>query len=330
MPVKKLPKHVEVLANRAAIRHATKSEEEIIQEINPQATDAVLNYLKQLKHTLKPYARLRFENQIYCIFGLAWLDFFRFHGFTNQYQQTVCEAIHLALNCKQPTDKRIEKHLSSEPLIIFTSKEVFPSYDIFQSINKEIENISLNRHTKYQYIEKINEVKLGNIFKFLHFAQREDSKLFFEEQINELDDLISFLKHPSSIAKSKTLFNTYVQMSQSHISQAEMQFWGMTELELAQYKCHSIEKVEKLIAPITFTESIKDCIKLTKSNEKGLASILYSLFQIITPNCFPTKEELETIKPHLTLNSNDWAQHKLRSIQRIIDIDYLIGKNTSK
>jgi hypothetical protein len=330
MPVKKLPKHIEVLENRAAAKHANKSEKEIIQETFPQMTDEVFSFLEQSNQTLRPYTNLKLENQIYCIFGLAWLQYFRVHGFTNEHQQTFCAAIQLALSCKQPTDKRIEKYLDSEPLKFVTTKEVFPSYDIYQSINKEIEKISLNLHTKYHYIERINEVKLGNIFKLLHLAQRMDVKSFVGDQIKELDELISFLKNPRSHLKSNSLINYYIQISQSHLSQAEMQFWGMTELELAQYKCHSVEKIERLIAPRTFTDSIKDCIKFTKPNEKGVASILYSLFQIISPNCFPTKEELETIKPDLTLNSNDWAQHKLRSIQRIIDIDYLIGKDTSK
>lgn len=328
MPVKKLPKQIEVLENRAAARHANKSEMEIIQEAFPQMTNEIFSFLEQSKQTLLPYTNLKLENQIYCILGLAWLQYFKEYGFTNQYQQTVCEAIQSALSCKQPTDNRIEKHLATEPLKIFTTKEVFPNYDIYQSINRKIEEISLNRHAKYQYISKIDDIKLGNIFKFLHLAQTCDIKTFLDEQINELDDLITFLKRPSTHTKSKTLTNIYNQISQSHISTAEKLFWGMNELEMAQYKCHSLQEINTLFAPKAFTENIKDCIQLSKPNKKGVASILYSLFQIISPNNFPTKEELENDIPDLTLNSNDWAKYKLRSINRIVDIDFLVGENS--
>jgi hypothetical protein len=193
----------------------------------------------------------------------------------------------------------------------------------FSLIDEHLESIEQRISTISDYfIESIDKIALGNFFKGLLF---EGILNLIPQachcEIKNRNLVKDSLVNPNGITSAPLIAEQIAYYKQIAIPEHQLDFFDMNEIELIDLKNHIDKEVVDIDMYKEFSNRIKECFKFRSNNIKGLATILYDLYQIVSPQEFKSKEELEKVHENttVTVDSKYWAKYKVRQVSKKID-----------
>jgi len=189
----------------------------------------------------------------------------------------------------------------------------------------ELEN--LIRTNDSCFLEYFDKIEVGNFFKVKYFSLDE---LFFKVVDTTLKNnklLKESILKPNGVTSAPIIAEQIKEYKELMLSESEMDFFDMNEKELLEIKNEIFKEIADIDFYNTQSNYVKELFRFRFKNRNGFVSIMYDLFQIIKPNEFKSKKEVELLKEDTStiVDSKYWTKHKGREVSKKLDVEMILS-----
>lgn len=254
------------------------SESDILRKVIPENNDIAVNLFSKLIIR----EDLTIEQQVIHLYGHLIIEYIASRNdLTNDcYERKLHDELtQLLIKEKIPQQDFNEKMSPYRDLFLhlfkFDLMNLFAP--VFPRINEYISGINTQLETKYPFIERIDSVMLGNIFKFLHLTCHGFQPEIFDNQIKNLTVLAEYLATPDGLLSAPALQSSIEALKNEYLDENMMDFYGLDELEYVQFMILNFQSSRDALDLSIIGEKLDEAIILKEKRKKSLAALLYDL-----------------------------------------------------
>jgi hypothetical protein len=291
------------------------TDSDIVRKFIPEKHDKVVNLIP----TLFEREDLPLEQQITRILGnLLIYDISMKYDLSNDcYEKRVHDELKHLLNDQKISQKDFDHKVKPfrDLFIHFFQYDLTNQFaPVFPGINEYIAGITAQLETKYSFIESINPVRLGNIFKYYHLLSIGFSPESINDQIKNLTLLGEYLANPDGFLNAPILKEPIEALKNEYLDETMMDFYGLDDFEYVQFLIMNLQTSLEIFDLSSLCQSLDESLILKEKRKKSVAALLYDLCLIAqnqeNPSRLPTYEQWYAEK-QLTNEMDDKRTWKL-------------------
>jgi len=254
------------------------TESDILRKFLPENNEIVVDLFS------KPIIRedLALEQQVIHLFGCAIIEYIASkYDLTKEcYEKKLHDELtHLLIEQKIPQKDFNEKMSPYRDLFFhlfkFDLMNLFAP--VFPRINEYIAEINAQLETKYPFIESINSIKLGNIFKSIFFMNIEFQSESVDNQIKNLTVLGEYLANPDGLLSAPALQPSIEALKNEYLDENMMDFYGLDDFEYVQFLIVIFRAFFEIFDLSLLSQYLDESIILKEKRKKSVAALLYDL-----------------------------------------------------
>ncbi|MBS2099128.1 hypothetical protein [Carboxylicivirga linearis] len=196
-------------------------------------------------------------------------------------------------------------------------------------INSYISQLRKEAKVKYQFIESINYLKLGNIFKSIDTTGYIPNFLnHFYNQKQNINAVKEYKTKKSSNLNAPGISKAMKTLSEEYLDEVKMDILNFNELEYIDLQDYALTSICSVSINDIDITSLKECFRFQKSSKKGISKLLYPLCTIsFNTEDFPTKEEWIKNRQELGYMDDNkaWDTHVKQKVNKYMKFDILFG-----